>query len=355
MTQGTGPSLRRLTIGRRVLTGGVAATLLLATLVGVLHLRKHGADGGTPSLGGATATGSPVAGHRVITFHGLSITVPASWALTVGEYCKNTTNTVVLPGISAACGHIDQPTLSTIEFYEGTSGLPLTNTTATVHATISGVPATRVEGSYEPRAAFGYLLPSLQASVLIRPARGLSGDDLAATLRVVAVDGNGCRSAVADAATLPAVTPSAGELPALVPDGADSLVVCRYVAGRLEQGTLITGARVPTISSTLDAQPAGTSRADPATYSAGMCRASSSLGTVDGETAADSESYRVEARYPSGNPVVVIARLGVCGLLGASNGRHSVQCTQALYALLAATVGNSVGGSGNLIAVPEPR
>lgn len=86
-----------------------------------------------------------------------------------------------------------------------------------------------------------------------------------------------------------------------------------------------------------------------------MCKASSSLGSVDGETAADSESYRIEARYPSGNPVLVIARLGVCGLLGASNGRYSVQCTQALFALLAATVGNSVGGVGNPIAVPEPR
>lgn len=241
---------------RRVLTGVAAVALLLATLMGVPHFLRHGADDGTPSFGGATATASPVPGHRVITFHGLSITVPASWALTVGEYCKNTTNTVVLPGISASCGHIDQPALSTVEFYEGASGLPLTGTTATVHTTISGVPATRVEGSYQPRSAFGYLLPSLQASVLIRPARGLSGDDLAATLRVVVIDGNGCRSAVTDAAELPAVTPSSGELRALVPDGADSLVVCRYVAGRLEQGALITGARVPTISSTLDAQPA---------------------------------------------------------------------------------------------------
>lgn len=339
----------------RVLAGLAAAALVLATLTAVSHFGRPAAPRSAPSLGGATATADPVPGHRVITFHGLSITVPATWVLTVGEYCKNTTNTVVLPGVSAACGHVDQPTLSTVEFYDGTHGLALSDTTATRPTTISGVPATRVEGRYEPRAAFGYLLPSLQASVLIRPARGASGEELAATLRVVAIDTNGCLSSVADTAALPEVRSSSPEPRTLIPDGAESLVVCRYLAGRLEQGALLAGARARTMSDTLNAQPAGTSRADPASYSTNLCKATSSLGTVDGEAAMDSESYRIEARYQAGKPVVVIARLGVCGRLGASNGRHSVQCTQSLYDLLAAIVGNGKGGQTNLIAVPEPR
>jgi hypothetical protein len=54
----------------------------------------------------------------------------------------------------------------------------------------------------------------------------------------------------------------------------------------------------------------------------------------------------VTATYDTGPDVVVLARLGQCGDLGASNGTRTGQRTDALAAQLVSAAGESVGYPG---------
>ena len=165
-----------------------------------------------------------------------------------------------------------------------------------------------------------------------------------ASLRVNAVDVHGCRSRVTDVGNLPGGPigpPRPGLADALLPDQPASVSVCRYLAGWLEQGALLSGPALRAFASTLDRLPTGLSRAtEPGLI---RCRSRGSLGSLDDELASDSEAYRIEARYPSGRTVILIARLGWCGDLGVSNGVRTGQRSQQLATLLTDAVGNGQG------------
>jgi hypothetical protein len=293
---------------------------------------------------------------QVVTFHGLSITVPASWP--VDHYsCGLTSSVVELPSfVTLACLRGPSPQFTIVQFFEGTQPLPKDRVTRTTRTTISGLAATRVEAdravgpSVTDRAAFGYVVPELHASVLIRPARGETGEDLAASLRVDAVDVHGCSSMVRDVNELPrsATSDRTGMTQALIPGQPVSASVCRYQAGWLEMGNRLSGAALRAFTATLNGLPVGLSRARDLGLT--KCRSQGSVGSLDDYD--DSQAYRIEVRYPDGPPVVLIARLGYCGDLGISNGARTGQRTDDMMMLLLRTVGTSNGLPAPVVPAP---
>lgn len=285
-----------------------------------------------------TSTASAGPGFQVVTFHGLSITVPDSWAVTPDyNTCNVTTNVVeLMVGISLTCYQPADPNLTRVEFLASTELRALSDVRSTSRTTISGLEATRTEGySSEGRAGFGYVVPELHASVLIWPARGQSGQELADSLRVDAVDKHGCRSSVTDVAEFPssATSDRAGMAQALIPGRPESASVCRYRVGLLEMGNELSGPALQAFAATLNDLPRGLSRAVEPPM--GKCREPGSLGSFDDkELDADLDVYRIEVRYPDGPPVVLIAKLGQCGDLGISNGARTGQRTNELMVSL---------------------
>jgi hypothetical protein len=194
-------------------------------------------------------------------------------------------------------------------------------------------------------------VPTLRASVLIVPALGQTGADLAGSLQVIAVDSHGCRAMVSDVGELPRNKPPArpGAAETLVPGRPDVLRVCRYFAGRLEQGAALTGSQATELTTVLAHLPAGLSRANPHNYSRSLCETPvKGPNAIDGKDSGDVEAYRVEADYPSGNPVIVVVRFGLCGDLGASNGSLTGQRTDKLMRSLTEVAG---GGGGIIVPV----
>jgi hypothetical protein len=335
--------------------GAIAlAALVAATVIGLpryLRLDQTAA----PSIAGVTSTATAGPGFQVVTFHGLSITVPDSWQMNVHEPCSITREVVLLPGYRTLCKGPDIPSIAFVEFIEGSDPLGLSGPLETTETTVSGVAATRTDGFWQARKAFAYTVPTLEASVRIVPAQGQTGADLAGSLQVNAVDSHGCRAAVSDVAELPRNKPPArdGAADMLVPGRPDSLRVCRYFAGRLEQGAALTGAQATGLATVLAQLPAGLSRADPDTYLPSLCHTpATGLNTLDGKYRGDLETYRIEADYPSGDPVIVVVRLGLCGDLGAANGSRTGQRTDALVKALTQVAGVNSALISPVIAAP---
>lgn len=330
---------RRRHPGWQLAAGGLAVALAVATVVGLPKLLAgddHRPAGPAAARKTSTATAPP--GFQVVTYHGLSITVPQSWQVLLGGYCTLTTSIVQIPGGSPLCGTPAYLDLTLVEFSDNfpVSTISVTRTSQT---TISGHPATRTEGSTGRRPVIAYTVPELHASVLIEPARGQTGEDLAASLQVNDVDVHGCRARVSPMPTLPIPAGSANPGPDgnLVPSSPASVIVCRYEAGWLESGKLLTGSTMDSFVKTLNSLPPGLSRAtNPSLMHCGTQDLSDPL-------AVDIEAYRIEVRYPQGSPMVLFARLGQCGELGISNGVRTAQRTDALTYLLIRTVSASRG------------
>lgn len=345
------PARQQSHLGWPLLAGGLAVALAATIVVGLPRLLGRSSE----PLGGATSTAAPGPGLQVVTFHGLSITVPAAWRV-AGYSCQLTSSVVELPGASPACGRRPYPEFTIVQFFEGTQPLPKESVSRTTRTTISGLPATRIEAdrAVDPyvtdRAAFGYVVPKLHASVLIQPAQGQTGQDLAASLRVDAVDMHGCSSTVSDVAALPrsATSDRIGMTQALIPGQPVSASVCRYQAGWLEKGSTLSGAALRAFAATLNGLPVGLSRARDLGLT--TCRDRGSVGSLDNPW--DSEAYRIEVRYPDGPPVLLIARLGACGDLGISNGARTGQRTNELLTLLIRTVGASDGVPAPVVPAP---
>jgi hypothetical protein len=345
--------VRRSTVVLRIGAGVAMAAIVVATVIGLpryLHVDRTAA----PSIGGVTSTATAPPGFQTVTFHGLSITVPSSWLIPGepgepgGEACKLSREHDGLPGARNACGYPDAPSVAFVEFIEGNDPLGLTGPIKITKTRISGIAVTRADGLWAARAAFGYTVPTLRASVLIVPAQGQTGADLAGSLQVNAVDSHGCPAAVADVAELPRNQPPAreGAADTLVPGRPAVLRVCRYIRGRLEQGAALTGPQATGLVTVLANLPPGLNRADPDTFLPELCHPpAEDVNTVD-----DVEAYRIQADYPVGKPVVVVVRLGLCGDLGASNGSRTGQRTDALVKAVTDAVGN-VGGISPIMPV----
>jgi hypothetical protein len=350
---------RRSTVVLRIGAGVAMAAIVVATVIGLpryLHLDRTAA----PSIGGVTSTATARPGFQTVTFHGLSITVPSSWTVPNswlthgGEDCSLSREYVGLPGARLQCGSTDTPSIAFVEFIEGDDPLGLTGPIKITKTRISGIAATRTDGLWAARAAFGYTVPTLRASVLIVPAQGQTGADLAGSLQVNAFDSHGCPAAVADVAELPRNKPPAreGAADTLIPGRPTVLRVCRYVLGRIEQGTALTGPQATGLVTVLAHLPPGLNRADPDTFSPELCHTSAGdVNTIAGnDVASDGEAYRIQADYPVGKPVVVVVRLGLCGDLGASNGSRTGQRTDALVKAVTDLVRNT-GGISPLLPV----
>lgn len=328
--------------GWQLAAGATAVAVAVAVAVGLPRLLAQDPSGvgpggvgpgGVGPLGGITGAASAPPGFQVVTFHGLSITVPASWQVTTGRHCQLTRSVIELPAYAeSTCGRAGYFNLTIIDFYEGTE-LLASEAVHSTQTTISGVPATRVGVNFG-RPAVGYLVPRLSAGVLIMPAAGQTGADLEASLAVNAVDSPGCPARITDENIFPprAGAGRSGTAQALIPGQPTSMRACRYVQGWVEWGATVSGAALRSFDTAVNGLPAGLSRAD------------SNLGYKCGSTGTGpqvpppADIYRFELRYPDGPPVLLSGRVGFCGKSGIANGSRTGQLTQALSEALIDTV-----------------
>jgi hypothetical protein len=344
----------------------VRATCVVAMAVGAVlasagcAAEQPAASPGTPS--GTTAGPTPAhtavpPGYRQVTFHGLAIGVPTSWPVNATHCGQPVRDTVILPGAVPACGVARVPSATSVEFVDDQQvNLASTLTQASSSGfALAGERATRLTGRLGRLFVIAVAVRVLSAQVIVTSPRLDLARSLAATLTITDSDSNGCPSRATNTSVLPKGSkPSrSGAADALIPPTPNRLTVCRYVAALLEQsGSLDARHRVAFIAA-LNGLPRGLSRANTDTYLPELCRRpSTDPGTLTGPSATDGEAYVVTATYDTGPNVTVIARLNLCGDLGASNGTRTGQRTDALVNQLVGAAGNSEGWSGAIHPAP---
>lgn len=279
----------------------------------------------------ATRATAP-AGFRPVTFHGVTVDVPAEWT-TDGTHCGRPIEpTVVLAHAAVpACGLGTIPAVPSLELGvlppPGRSTSPLDSGVWTP-TTAAGVAALRQDSPATPTWAVvtsAVAFPDRRAVLTVRAPEQSAVDAILATLRPDTVDVNGCPAQIDVTDPLavghPAVRPDAGST--VIPDGATSMTVCTYGDGLIESSGALDDTARATLTTAIDAAPAGLSIVDPATYATDGC-------APDGFFVSPERVLRLLVGYPAGPEVTVTARLSQCGTSGVSNGTVVHQITDDL-------------------------
>jgi hypothetical protein len=290
-------------------------------------------------------------GYRQVDFHGLAIDVPSNWPLNARRCGQPVRDTVMLPGPVPACAGPRPASVTSVEFVEDQlAGLrgTLTGVKASTFS-LDGERAIRLTGRRDRTFVVSVTVPAASAQVVITSPRRTLARSLAAALTITEVDSNGCPAHAANTSVVPTGTrPSRpGAADALLPATPSQITVCRYLATLIEQSTSLDAAQRASFVAALNDLPQGLSRTDTDTYLPELCRTPpTSAGSFSELDASDSEAYLVIAKYDTGPNVTVIARLNLCGDLGASNGTRTGQRIDSLVDQLISAAGNSQGWSG---------
>jgi hypothetical protein len=266
-------------------------------------------------------------------------------------------DTVILPGAVASCAIPRPASVTSVEFVEdqfrGLDGTLIEPETSTF--TVAGERATRLVGQRDGTFVIAVTVRAVSAQVVIMSPRRDFAQSLAAMLTITNADSNGCPVHASNASILPTGRkPSrAGAADALIPGMPSQVTACQYLATLIEPSSRLDAPHRGAFVAALDALPRGLSRTDTNAYLPVPCRRPGTAeGSLTGQDAMDSEAYVVIADYETGPAVIVVARLGVCGDLGASNGTRTGQRTDALADQFTAAAGNSEGYSGAIHPAP---
>ena len=329
--------------GRRsAVIAAAAAVLVVAAVTAVVDLRRPSparhvhtpaaSSGLNASLAPAP---TPPPGMQSITFHGLTIQVPAAWPLNATQCGTPVTDTVVIgDGATTACLLWPTPRVTSALFssFHGSfsiSGAPRTP------ITVGSTAAVRLDRSANGLASTEIVVPSMKVDLLLRSPNRATIEALIHTLNLTSTDTHGCPSQSPRVDLAPTTTSAGG---ALIPSNPLSVTVCRYLAEFLEEGHPVARTALSRFISVINALPAGLSVANAKNYSPTLCHGASAQ--VD---YADEEEYVIRVQFSGGQTRELHARLALCGDLGISDGKRNRQRTQTLCTLLTTLAGNASG------------
>jgi hypothetical protein len=327
--------------GRRyAVIGAAAAVVLVVTgIVAVLDSRPQLSAPHARAPAGSNNRVSPALkpppGMQSITFHGLTIQVPAAWPLNAARCGTPVADTVIIgDGSVAACAIRPTPrvTSALLSSFHGSyslTGAPKKS------ITIGSTAAVRLDKRTGALMSTEIVLPSIKVDLLLRSPSQARIDALIHTLTLTSTDIYGCPSQSARVDLAERTGSTGGDL---IPLNAVSVTVCRYLSEFLEEGRPVASAAVSHFVSLINALPAGLSVANPNDYLPALCHGHSGRFGYE-----DEEEYVIRVHYAGGQIRVLHARLGLCGSLGISDGSRGRQRTLTLCDLLVSLAGNATG------------
>jgi hypothetical protein len=329
---------------RRPFAGTIAIAIVAILIVGTWVVASRGAVG--PDKQGAAPSGPAVilpAGTQAVSYHGVSILVPANWTIDDTRCGNPIADTVVLAdtGPEATCLGGSPSDLTVVWMTRSDSAA------GRQYMTVKS----RAEQLAGQNAEIGVGTPVGSTSrlvVLTLPQRGVvvaaqaphlsRARALVETARVVTVDAYGC------AQHLSTVVPIAPEhLPgadvATVPSMPTTASLCRYSDGWLVRSMALSPPQMRRAVAVLNHLPEGRSHA-------------AQLSSPDRSCATDAtHAFILHFEYPSGQSLVVAAHIGDCSTLTVTNGARTTGIDSQLIVLLS----NLAGYDGMLPSPAELR
>lgn len=268
-----------------------------------------------------------------MTFRGLTVFVPASWATDAVKCGAPLRNTVFFDdGAQPACGSVGTSAFSEAEFRFWRPGFA-SDVPTRRSLTIDAHPATVHAAAHDGVHVTELVVPDLSAMVTVSTRDPELGERIVLTAQITRTDANGCAS------TMPYVDltspPTTGPADVMVAGHPSVVAICTYAHTYLERGVTLASADGDRLVDLLNALPTGLSEASPKDYSPSLCRRPGHPTSDD----MDSVDYSIHFSYPHGPAAVVYSRLSLCAALGFTNGSRTGQRTTPITELLVSLSG----------------
>jgi hypothetical protein len=314
---------------RRRRLGAIAVSTLitLGSLVFLIGTLKP--EGPHPSIGSSTPSGTqaPASTGQVIAYHGLDVTVPASWKINDTTCGTPQSDTVIRDeGATTACLVPRPPGISSLELVDNLEFWQPKMRSVRTSTNPYGVQLER--GTVPDRPGATVYVPDVHVLMFVETVTDAETNAIIDSIQLADTDPNGCAMRAMDLDPPASYQPEASLKGALIPGSPSSIAICHYVDHWLVSSATSTGQEMTDLVGVVNGLPEGFVHAPPSTFDPSICSEPSSAG---GELGSGLVIWVTEA---GSDTLPLWAHIGFCGHLGITNGARDGQLTPELAASL---------------------
>lgn len=325
--------------------GSVAAATAAAVVIPLTLTVSH-AGGGRAFV--PTPDRNASLGGQVIGFHGMVLTVPASWHINDTRCGAPAADTVIRdPGEAELCLEVNPPHVSSVRLLDNPGDW--TRQIRDVHQARNANGVALRQG-HSPGHDVAVVVPAAGVLVFVDGA-AVTRQRIIDSIDVVAADTTGClMHDTSFRSTFSFVSP--GDITpdprrhAVVPPTPTAIAVCHYRASWLVSSATVTASTMDEIVRQADTAPSGWAHAPTADYLPSVCTGPPAAGGEAGS------GFVLLARYADGAEFRLSAHIGFCGRLGLTNGVRSARLTLALAKAITAPLHTGFAIPGRLLPGP---
>ena len=312
---------------RRLGAIGVSTLITLGSLVLLIGTLKPG--GSQPPVGSGTPSGSviPTSTGQAIGFHGLEVTVPASWAINDTTCGTPQSDTVIRDeGATTTCLVSRPAGISSLELVDNPQYWRPKMRSVRTLTNPHGVQVER--GIVPDRPGATIYVPEVHVLMFVDTVTDAETNAIVGSIQLADTDPNGCAMREMELDPLPSYRPGAPMNDVLIPGSPSTIAICHYIDHWLVSSAALTGQEMTDLVGVINALPEGFVHAPPSTYDPSLCSEPSSAG---GELGSGFVLWVGEA---GSAPLPLWAHVGICGHLGITNGVRDGRLTPDLAAAL---------------------
>jgi len=314
---------------RRRRIGAIAVSTLITLGSLVLLIGALKPEGPHPSIGSSMPSGSviPTSTGQVIGFHGLDVTVPASWKINDTKCGTPQGDTVIRDTGGMPLCLVNRPSgISSLELVDNPEyWQPKMQSIRTI-TNPHGMQLER--GTVPDRPGVAIYVPDAHVLMFADTVTDVETNAIVDSIQLADTDPNGCAMRETELDPPTSYQPEASMKDALIPGSPSTIAICHYVDHWLVSSVTLTGQEMTDLVGVVNALPEGFVHAPPSTYDPSICSEPSSAGGELGS------GFVLWVSEPGSATTPLWAHVGICGHLGITNGARDGQLTPDFAAAL---------------------
>jgi len=303
---------------------------------------------GSPKTEHDAVTAPPVKAFKdqVIGFHGIELTVPATWKMNDLTCATPTSDTVIRDtGGTTLCLIARPPRVNSVELLDNPRDWLKQMKHVSTVTNDHGVSLRRGTVVGQGTAV---VVPSVGVLALVRTTTPALADRIINSIDITNIDSTGCKMQERQLDPPSELQLRRGPfVPHVIDPTATSIAVCHYEHNWLVSSAVATGAELANIVHQANVARTGFVHANPADYLHSLCTDTSSGGEAG-------SGYVLRAHLASGVTQMLWAHIGSCGPLGITNGQRAGALTLALAKAINAPLHRGFAIPGDLRPGPPP-
>lgn len=306
----------------------LSAVIAVGSLAFVMvALTPRGSKEGPGGSGTPSSTQIPASTDQVIGFHGLEVTVPASWKIN-DTWCGTPQSDTVVrdQGATNSCLVPRPPGISSLELLEGPGYWRPKMLSVRTVTNPHGVELER--GTISDRRGVAVYVPAVHVLMFVDTVTDDETRAIIDSIQLADTDPNGCAMHEMQLDPPTSYQPQTSMQDTMIPGSPSAIAICHYIDHWLVSSATVTDQEMTDLVRLINGLPEGFAHAPPNTYLPSECDEPSSAGGELGS------GFVLWVHEPDAAPVPLWAHVGICGHLGITNGAREGQLTPPLAAAL---------------------